>query len=131
LASNRLAELQALGLRLEGLAFDLTPAAREHVVLAAKETALRGWMAQADMAVKTLGAKGWRPGRLFLYDGHPPTSEAMGGSALGMSVNLAGAGGGGGKAKQPDEKPRPLALDPGETSVVASVKGEALIVYAP
>ena len=134
-ASNRLAELQALGLKLEGLGFDLSPTAREQAHLAAKETALRAWMAQADMAVKTLGAKGWKPGRLFLYDGYPPKGdfevEVEGAGAGGETLSLVGTREGGARTKKPDEKPQPLALDPGETSVVASVKGEAIIGYAP
>lgn len=119
LASNRLAELQVLGLKLEGLAFGLTPTVREHTLLALKETTLRAWMAQADMAVKTLGAKGWRPGRVFLYDGYPPT-------AGGDGFSLTGTGNG---AEIEEELP-PLMLDPGESSVVASVQGEAVIVNA-
>lgn len=118
-ASNRLAELQVLGLKLEGLEFGLTPAVREHALVGVRETALRAWMAQTDQAVKTLGAKGWRPGRLSLYDGHPP---AAGGDGFGLAAAGAGSG---------EEELPPLMLDPGETSVVASVQGEAVLLYMP
>lgn len=115
-ASNRLAELQVLGLKLEGLEFGLTQTVREHARLAVRETALRAWMAQADMSVKILGA--WRPGRISLYDGYPPTA---GGDAFGLA-----AGG-----PSDNEELPPLMLDPGESSVVASVQGEAVIVHVP
>lgn len=120
LASKRLAELQAFGLKLEGLEFGLTPTVRERHRLALKETALRAWMAQADMAVKTIGAKGWRPGRISLYDGYPPTG---GGEGLSLARGM-GSGG-------IEEELPLLMLDPGESSVVASVQGEAVIVNAP
>lgn len=118
--SNRLAELQVLGLKLEGLEFGLTPIVREHALVGVRETALRAWMAQTDLAVKTLGAKGWRPGRLSLYDGHPPTA---GGEGFGLAA--------GGRGKIIEEELPPLMLDPGETSVVASVQGEAVLLSAP
>lgn len=118
-ASNRLAELQALGLKLEGLAFGLSPTVREITLVALRETALRAWMAQADQSMKILGAKGWRPGRMSLYDGHPPTASA--------DSALTGAGSG---AATEEELP-PLMLDPGESPVVASVQGEAVIANAP
>lgn len=115
LASRRLAELQTMGLKLEGLTFGLTQAVQERHRLALKETALRAWMTQANMAVNTLGAKGWRPGRISLYDGYPPTA---GGDTFGLA-----AGG------SLDEEELPLLmLDPGESPVVASVQGEAVIV---
>lgn len=126
LASKRLAELQALGVKLTGLGFSLGSAARERTQLAAKEDALRAWMAQAEMAMKTLGAKRWRPGRLALHDGHPPANES-GADGFGLASHRDA----GTKGNRADEYPPLVSLDPGETSVVVSVQGEALIDYAP